>query len=210
MLSFDHSSLMPIVQNEPNLEGPAGAPSVPRETKPISAGALARANRATTPRCPVSFRQQTQFLAVPGGTRDKCAKRSQFQAGPSGPVSTLRPRLRRERSSKQSQTWASWRIWGTARGGSPLCKTNPIPARPGSTRPGGRGTNVRNKANCPKRGTTAVSRRRQAGRGPRGVGRGANAQNEPNSRVRHARGLRCKTKPIPWRSSAGRGTMAVR
>jgi hypothetical protein len=30
-----------------------------------------------------------------------------------------------------------------------MCETNPIPARPGGTWPGGRGTNVRSKANWP-------------------------------------------------------------
>jgi hypothetical protein len=52
--------------------------------------------------------------------------------------------------AKQSQTWASWGIWGTARQGSLLCETKPI------------------------------RRRGQVGRGPRGVGRRAIVRNKPN------------------------------
>ena len=44
MLSFHHCSPMPIVQNEPNLEGPAGAASLPCETKPIGRSESGKTN----------------------------------------------------------------------------------------------------------------------------------------------------------------------
>jgi hypothetical protein len=115
--------------------------------------------RATTPRCPVSFRQQSQTWApsgiwgrragepivrnkpnsrrcratgvlykqtqFPGGTRPGgqargCDYAKQTQFGQSGWD-------RRAECAKQSQTWASWGIWGMAYGRSLLCETKPIP-----------------------------------------------------------------------------------
>jgi hypothetical protein len=53
----------------------------------------------------------------PTGTRGECAKQTQFRRA--------QPRGGADRA-KQSQTWAAWDIWVTARQGGRLCKTKPI------------------------------------------------------------------------------------
>jgi hypothetical protein len=110
-------------------------------------GALSVVNiRATTPRCPVSFRQQTQTWAPWGiwGTRcgspSKCAKQTQF---PARHVADASPPFQAEAyRAKQRQAWATWSIWGTASrvlykqtqfGGTPAAACRLGPARAGCT-----------------------------------------------------------------------------
>ena len=99
------------------------------------------------------------------------------------PISSSLTRIRRPNCAKQSQVWVGWDIWGTACPGADCAKRTQSPAvsgRPPSAlaprtsgsrrtrcakrtefppcRVGrGPGSIVRNKANCPKRGTEAVS-----------------------------------------------------
>jgi hypothetical protein len=114
------------VRNKPNSPGPAGRDGGCGtrgvvQTNPIPALCQSGDRRspaggsATTPRCPVSFRQQSQST-------------------------------RRCRAQLYKQTQFGWSDGGPER---EMRKTNPIPARPGVTRPGGRGPNVQNEPNSP-------------------------------------------------------------
>jgi hypothetical protein len=198
-----------IMQNEPNFRAEAGDPPPPLDPP---ASAPRRAYRA----------KRTQFHR-PGPRRTKSAKRTQFGRVSGGVAQPIRCRsgqaLRGADCAKQSQTWASWGIGGTASAGAYRAKQSQFAATP-------RGTGRK----CAKR--TQFAPAGQAGGTVAGANRakqtqfgGSIVQNEPNLSIADF-GLRigdgpaagclpcglppractdrlCETKPISGRWPAG-------
>jgi hypothetical protein len=125
-------------------------------------------------------------------------------AGPGGPPSPLWPRPRQADCAKRSQTWAPWGICGTTRGGSLLCKTNPIRhwrAEKTIARAFGLDAATHAEANRAKR-TQLPEAGHRGGVRPWPVGR------DPGDEG--CGGDCAKRSQFVWRSMAGPSTMMVR
>jgi hypothetical protein len=165
--------------------GRARAPAGKRcETNPICPavpGGMGPQGRGTRGKCA----KRSQFAGV------KCAKRTQFAAGLSGTrpggravrCCTNKANSRRAGPLRQTKPIPGGAgrdgAWGTG-DERQMRKTNPIryPVSGNGCGPAGAGPPA--GPDCAKQ--TQFARRYRVGRGQRSVGRGANAQNEPNFR----------------------------
>jgi hypothetical protein len=187
--SFHHSGPMPFVQNKANLAprtgrwGPGWSQTC--KTKPIpgyagwdgawgtwAAGQMRKTNPIFRLRIEDRVAAGPPSLRPPRAHAGRLYKQTQFGPAWAGPGS------RWTKDAKQSQTWADWGIWGTARGWSLLCETKPICRRAGRDQ------------QDPSRQTKPISPWKMSGE---------DAQPSIRSRAgsTRSRGQSCETKPIP-------------